>query len=78
MQSPVFVCVLICLALLVAVSSAMPFYASSSLSDDGDVVRQFPQQGVLENMVNEIMRVQSVEQMNNNLVRRQIFSRKFW
>ncbi|CAI46610.1 Neuropeptide-Like Protein [Caenorhabditis elegans] len=68
------VSLLICLA-LVAVASAMPFYASSN---DGDVVRQFPQQGVLENMVNEIMRVQSVEQMNNHHVRRQIFSRKFW
>ncbi|EGT33819.1 hypothetical protein CAEBREN_13587 [Caenorhabditis brenneri] len=67
---------LICLALLAVFSSAMPFYAASS--EDGDVVRRFPQQGVLENMVNEIMRVQSVEQMNNNHVRRQIFSRKFW
>uniref|UniRef100_A0A1I7TAA5 Uncharacterized protein n=1 Tax=Caenorhabditis tropicalis TaxID=1561998 RepID=A0A1I7TAA5_9PELO len=72
-----FLSVLICLALF-AVSSAMPFYVSSSMTDDGDVVRRFPQQGVLENMVNEIMRVQSVEQLNNHHVRRQIFSRKFW
>ncbi|CAI2337106.1 unnamed protein product [Caenorhabditis sp. 36 PRJEB53466] len=74
MQSPLFVTLLICLA-LVAVSSAMPFYASA---DEGVNGRRFPQQGVLENMVNEIMRVQSVEQINNHHVRRQIFSRKFW
>ncbi|ULU03846.1 hypothetical protein L3Y34_016958 [Caenorhabditis briggsae] len=72
-------CLLIFLALLVVSSSAMPFY-TSLIDDNGEDVRirQFPQQDVLENMVNELMRVQSVDQMNNNQVRRQIFSRKFW
>ncbi|CAP22367.2 Protein CBG00860 [Caenorhabditis briggsae] len=60
-------CLLIFLALLVVSSSAMPFY-TSLIDDNGEDVRirQFPQQDVLENMVNELMRVQSVDQMNNN------------
>ncbi|CAB3405288.1 unnamed protein product [Caenorhabditis bovis] len=52
--------------------SAHSFYIAQ---DGGDDVWKVPQQDVLENIVSEMMSVQSV---GPHQVRRQIFSRKFW